>query len=131
MAIITIVAGLILAGLSAYGYKGAANLHDSAIFPLIFGILLIVLGVAARLVGDKLRMIVSHIYSGVGIIGMLLAAVVALNTYGTARSNGDDPDMVLIKYLLVMAVVLLVYLNLCIRSFLNARAARKAAEERE
>jgi uncharacterized membrane protein len=131
MAIVTVVFGLLLLGLGGYGYKGPADLQGAALYPVIFGVLLVVFGLLARSKSEKMRMIVSHINASVGLIGMLLAAVVALNTYGTARSNGDDPDMVLIKYLLAMAVVLLVYLNLCIRSFLNARAARKAAAERD
>jgi len=131
MALITVVFGLILAGLGGYGYKGPADLQSVALYPVVFGVLLIVFGLLARSKSEKMRMIVSHIYASLGVIGMLLAAVIALNTYGTARSNGDDPDMFQIKYLLVMAGILLVYLNFCIRSFMNARAARKAAEERE
>jgi hypothetical protein len=131
MAIVTIVFGLILAGLGGYGYKGPANFHESAVYPVIFGVLLILFGILARTKSDKLRMIFAHVYASLGVIGMLLSAIVALNIYGTARSNGEDPDMAQIKYLLVMAGVLLVYVNLCIRSFLNARAVRKAAEEQD
>lgn len=131
MSLVTIVFGVILAALGGYGYKGPADLQSVALYPVVVGLLLVVFGAAARSKSEKVRMIVSHIYATVGLIGMLLAAVVALNAYGSARSAGEDPDMVQIKYLLAMAGTLLVYLNFCIRSFLNARAARKAAEEQD
>ena len=126
---ITILFGLILAGLGGYGLKGPADLHDVAIYPLVFGVLLILLGVAERVVKGKAQEILSYVNSAAGAIGMLLAALMALNTYGSARSEGNDPDMFQIKYLLAMSGTLLVYLNIAVRSLLNARAARKAAEE--
>ena len=131
MALVTLVFGLILLALGAYGHQGTANLHGASLYPLIVGALLVIFGLFARAKSEKLRMIIAHINATVGLVGMLAAAGIALNTYGSARTAGDDPDMGLIKYLLAMAVILLVYLNLCIRSFLKARALRKAAEAEE
>ena len=130
MALITLITGLLLAALGGYGYTASASIQAHAIYPLVLGVLLIVFGILARSKSEKLRMIYSHVYATLGLVGMLVAAIIALNVYGDARSAGDDPDMVLIKYLLTMAGLLLVYLNFCVQSFLKARALRKAAEER-
>jgi len=136
MAIISIIFGLLLLGLGASGYElkpllADPAIKDAAIYPIIVGAALVLFGILARSKSEKLRKIFAHVNASFGVIGFLLSAVLALNGYGSARSEGVDVDNLLLYYRLAMTVILLVYINLCIHSFLNARAARKAAEEQD
>ena len=110
--------------LSAAGYAWKDNLHTAALVPTVFGLLLAVLGILSLLTKGK-NPILAHAGSVVGIVGLLASALLALNGYGTARSEGVDVDKVLLEYRLAMATVLLVYVNFGIHAYLNARAARQ------
>lgn len=134
MAIVTMVVGVLLLLVGASGYECKAlvvdpAVKDATIYPFIFGVLFLIFGFVGRLKSEKIRSVSLYANSALGVIGLLLSALLALNGYGSARSEGVDVDSVLLYYRLSMTVILLVYLNLCIRAILNVRAARKAAEE--
>jgi hypothetical protein len=134
MAIISIIFGVVLLVLGASGYEVKPLLEDPAVkdfslYPILLGVVLVVFGILSRSKSEKMRKIFAHVNATFGLIGLLLSAGMALNGYGSARSEGVDVDNLLLYYRLAMTVILLVYMNLCIRSFLTARAARKAAEE--
>jgi hypothetical protein len=122
MAKITILFAVLLVLLGAGGYYWKESLHAAALYPDITGILLAIFGVAAISPSEKRRKIFMHVNVTIGLLGFLLSAGMALNGYGSARSAGEDVDMNLLYYRLSMAVVLLVYIQLCIRSFIAARA---------
>jgi hypothetical protein len=48
-----------------------------------------------------------------------------LQGYGHARSLGEDPDYKALAAKLTMAILLLIYVNLCVRSFIQARRSRQ------
>jgi len=48
-----------------------------------------------------------------------------LHNYGHSRSLGMDPDYKAMASQLTMGVLLLVYVNLCVRSFIQARRSRQ------
>ena len=48
-----------------------------------------------------------------------------IDGYGTARSAGIESDHEAMGYKLAMADLLLIYVNLCVRSFIDARRARE------
>jgi hypothetical protein len=66
-----------------------------------------------------------HINVTVGLVGFIGAIASALHGYGHARSLGIDPDYKALAAQLAMAVLLLIYVNLCVRSFIQARRSRQ------
>lgn len=127
MAKITIIFALLLFVVSAVGCYGPENLHAAALFPAVFGVLLAIFGVLTLALKSKVK-ILTHISSAVGILGLLVSTLLALNGYGSARSEGVDVDKILLEYRLAMSGVLLIYLNFCIHAFMNARAARRGED---
>jgi hypothetical protein len=71
------------------------------------------------------RKLFMHINVTVGLIGLIGAVAVALQGYGHARSLGEDPDYIALAAKLTMAGLLLIYVNLCVRSFIQARRSRQ------
>jgi len=131
MAIITAVFGVLLVAVGGYGFGPKANLHDFAIYPVVFGVLLLLCGLAGIKRNPKFAPILGYIQGGIAVLGLLLSALMALNGYGSARSEGVDVDTMLLYYRLAMTVVLLFYMNLWLRTFLNERAQRKALAEQD
>jgi hypothetical protein len=66
-----------------------------------------------------------HINVTVGLLGLIGAIVSALREYGHARSLGADPDWKALSAQLAMAGLLLIYVNLCVRSFIQVRRSRQ------
>ena len=58
-------------------------------------------------------------------IGFLGGAITAVQGYGHARSLGIDPDYTAMAAKLTLAGLMLIYINLCVRSFLAARRPKE------
>jgi hypothetical protein len=126
MAKITIVFAVLLIALGAGGYFWKESLHAAALYPAITGVLLGIFGFVAISPDEKRRKIFMHVNVTIGGLGFLVSVVMALNGYGSARSEGVDVDNVLLCYRLAMAALLLIYIQLCVRSFIAARAKLQA-----
>jgi hypothetical protein len=136
MGIVTIVFGVLLLALGVTGYEWKTLSADPdvigwAIYPLIFGVLMVITGFVARSKNAKVRDILVYVNAGIGVLGLLLSALMALNGYGSARSEGVDVDNILLYFRLSMSLILLIYTNVSVRAVLNLRAVRKAAAEQD
>jgi hypothetical protein len=125
MAKVTIVFGILLIILGLVGFFGTGAIHHTALIPAWWGLALCVGGFLAISPSEKRRKIFMHINVTVGLLGMIGAFAVALQGYGHARSLGIEPDHIALAAKLTMAVLLLIYVNLCVRSFIQARSSRK------
>jgi peptidoglycan/LPS O-acetylase OafA/YrhL len=125
MAKVTIVFGVLLIILGLVGFFGTGGIHYTALIPTWFGLALGVGGILAISPSERRRKIFMHINVLIGALGFIGAVVEALRGYGHARSLGLDPDYIALAAKLAMAVILLVYVNLCIQSFIKARRARQ------
>ena len=125
MAKITILFGVLLIVLGLVGFFGTGSIHYTALIPTWFGIALGLGGILAISPSEKRRKIFMHINVTVGLIGLIGAIVVALQGYGSARAAGHDPDYIALTAKLTMAALLLIYVNLCVRSFIQARRSRQ------
>ena len=125
MAKTTIVFGVLLIVLGLVGFFGTGAVHNTALIPTWFGLALVIGGFLAISPSESRRKIFAHINVTVGLLGFLGAVGSALHAYGHARSLGMDPDYKAMAAQLTMAGLLLVYVNLCVRSFINARRARQ------
>jgi hypothetical protein len=120
---ITFAVLLIILGLVGFFYTG--SIHPTALIPTWFGLALGVGGILAISPSESRRKLFMHINVTIGLIGLVGALIEALRGYGAARSAGLAPDYIALTSKLVMAGLLLIYVNMCIKSFIEARRARK------
>jgi hypothetical protein len=125
MAKITIVFGVLLIILGLVGFYGTGAIHHTALIPTWFGLALGVGGFLAVSPSEGRRKLFMHINVTVGLLGFIGAAVEAVRGYVSATSKGAAPDPIALASKLTMAGLLLVYVVLCVRSFIAARRARK------
>jgi hypothetical protein len=125
MAKVTIIFGVLLMILGLVGYWWTGSVHPTALIPMWFGLALGVFGFLANSRSETRRKIFMHINVTIGLLGFLGAAGSALHEYTSAHSQGIDPSAIALGSQLTMAVLLLIYVNLCVRSFIKARRSRQ------
>ena len=125
MAKVTYVFGVLLMLVGLVGYFGTGSAHPTALIPTWFGLALAVGGFLAVSPSEGRRKLFMHINVTIGLVGLIGAIASALHGYGHARSLGIDPDYKALAAQLTMAILLLVYVNLCVRSFIQARRSRQ------
>ncbi len=121
MAKLTISFGVVLVLVSAGFWLATGRTESAALHPAGIGVLLVLCGVLANTENVKQRMIWMHVAVTAGLVGFLLTGVRAVLTLvkGTIAANplGFDERV-------VIALVCLVYVVLCVRSFIAARRTR-------
>jgi multisubunit Na+/H+ antiporter MnhF subunit len=126
MAKVTILFGVLLFLLGVVVWVATGKHAPTALIPAYVGIVLSILGLLARTENQKRRMLVMHIAVTIGLLGFL----------GTAMSIWDFIEMkrgrmfarpVAVEDKAVMSVMLLIYVLLCVRSFILARRSRLAS----
>lgn len=125
MAKVTLVFAILLIALGLAGYLGTGSIHPTALIPMWFGLALGIFGFLAISPSEGRRKLFMHINVTIGLLGFLGAAGSALHDYGAARSAGIAPNHIALACQLTMAGLLLIYINICIQSFIAARKARK------
>jgi len=120
----TIGFGIILIVLGVGGYFGSDRVSMTALIPAAFGLLLVLFGALAR--DDKRRKMAMHIAVTVGLLGFL-GTVSGLFQLPTLLSGGvvARPGAVVSKS--IMAVLMAVYVGMCVKSFIDARRRRAGA----
>jgi hypothetical protein len=125
MAKVTLVFAVLLIALGLIGYIGTGSQHATALIPAWFGLALGIFGLLSISPSEARRKIFAHINVTIGLIGFLGGAVEALRGYLRAKSVGLVPDPIALASKLTMAGLLLIYVILCVRSFIAARASRQ------
>lgn len=125
MAKATIVFGILLIALGLVSYFGTGSAHPTALIPTWFGLALCMGGILAISPSAGRRKLFMHISVTIGLVGLLGALYAALHGYATARAAGLEPDYIALAAKLAMAALLLIYVNLCVRSFVAARRSRQ------
>lgn len=114
---------LIILGLAGFFYTGSH--YPTALIPAAFGLVMGVFGFLAMSPSESRRKLFMHVNVTLGAIGFLMAAWRALSSYGNARSQGVDPDYIALGSQAIMAFLLLNYVVLCVKSFIDVRRARE------
>ncbi len=120
---VTIATGVILCAIGLFGYFGSAsdNPSPTALIPAGFGALFIVLGIVAH--KASARMHAMHAAAALGLIGFILAGGRGFMKLGLAAS--DDLSISRpVRLVILMALVCLIYVGLCVWSFISARRRR-------
>lgn len=120
MAKVTLVFAVLLIVLGLGFYLGTGSQHPTALIPTWFGVALGVFGVLAISPSETRRKVFMHVNVTIGLLGFLGAAGRAIY----ALSSGHPADRTAVTAQLLMAGLLLIYVILCVRSFIAARRAR-------
>ena len=120
MARVTIVFGVLLILLGVVGYVATGNTHPTALIPCGFGLLLAVFGWLAQNPEPSKRKLYMHIAVTVGLVGFLGTATSLISVVQLAQGK-VFPFPAAVEAKAAMAVLCLVYVVLCVRSFIAAR----------
>lgn len=125
MAKLTIVFGVLLVAVSLGFWLALGRTEMAALHPAGIGVLLILSGVLANTENAKQRMLWMHIAVTLGLIGFLTTGIRA----GIALAKGTAMSINPLGFeeRAGIAAVCLVYVALCVRSFITARRGRVAA----
>ena len=120
MAKVTLVFAVLLLILGVGFYLGTGSKAPTALIPAWFGVALGLFGLLAISPSEGRRKLFMHINVTIGLLGFLGSAgrVIAV------LASGRTPDSVALTAQLLMAGLMLVYVVLCVRSFIAARRAR-------
>lgn len=124
MANIAIRFGVLLVLLGVITYFVVVPHAPTALIPAGFGLLLILCGALARTEDTKKRMLWMHIAVTLGLVGAIMPLVRGL-VPAIHMLQGQDvvrPKAVIEEML--MALICIIFMALCIRSFISARRAR-------
>ena len=127
MAKTTIVFGVLLIVLGVAVYASITPHAPTSLIPAYFGAVLAVLGLLAEMPDAKRRMLVMHIAVTVGLLGFILPFARSIG--GAVKLLRGLPVLrpLAVEESMAMALICLVYTALCVRSFIAARRSRAAA----
>jgi hypothetical protein len=124
MAKVTLLFAVLLIVLGLVSFFGTGSQHPTALIPTWFGLALGVFGFLAISPVEARRKLFMHINVTIGLLGFLGAAWRAIRSYGHARSEGVAPDAIALGAQVTMAGLLLIYVTMCVKSFIDARRSR-------
>jgi hypothetical protein len=125
MAKLTLVFAVLLVALGLIGYIGTGSQYVTALIPAWFGLALGISGWLSISPSEGRRKLFAHINVTIGLVGLIGGAVEAVRGYLSAKAKGLVPDQIALASKITMTALLLIYVILCVRSFIAARAARK------
>ena len=123
MAKLTMFFGVLLIVISVGFWMATGRIETAALHPAGVGLILLVSGALANSEDAKKRMLWMHIAVTFGLIGFLITGIRAVVTavHGSAAIAADP---LAFDERVVVALVCLVFVALCVRSFIAARRNR-------
>ncbi len=121
MAKVTLVFAALLIALGLAGFLGTGSQHPTALIPTWIGVVLGVFGALALSPSEGRRKLFMHINVTIGLLGFIGTVVEIVRSSLSAKA----PDTIAMVSKYSLAVLLLIYVILCVRSFIAARRARK------
>jgi hypothetical protein len=122
---VTLVFAALLVALGLVSYLGTGSMHPTALIPTWFGLALGLFGYLAISPDERRRKLFMHFNVTIGLLGFLGAGGRALWAYVHAASAGSSPDSIALASQITMAGLMLIYVILCVRSFIAARRSGK------
>jgi hypothetical protein len=123
MAKITVLFGVLLIILGAASYILTGHKFPTSLIPVAFGILLVTFGGMAETPVSRRRMLFMHMAVTVGLLGFLATAPALVSAMQLFKGK-LFPYPAAIEEKAAMSVLLLIYVVLCVRSFIAARRSR-------
>lgn len=117
-----VIFGILLDLLGTGAFVATGSTHFTALIPLVFGTPILLCGLLAMIKPD-LRKHAMHVAAMFGLLGALGGLGMGLPKLG-ALMDGTAQRPVAVALQIAMGVIALVFLALCIKSFIDARRAR-------
>jgi len=118
---VTIGFGVVLIALGVVGYIGTGAVSITALIPAIFGAVLAILGWLA--LTDRFRRHAMHLAAAIALVGFL-GAVPGLIGLMDLVSGAEVQRPAAVMSQSIMAILMAVFVGLCVRSFIQARRVR-------
>ena len=118
----SVLFGLLLAAIGAAGYVMSDMVSPTALIPAAFGVVIAMLGLYGR--DPARRRTAMHLAMGIALVG-ILGSIGGVFALAGAVSSGSAPGLAAVSRA-SMAIVLMLYLTMGVRSFVAARRARDA-----
>jgi len=115
---LTIVYGTILFLLGITGYFATGQQSETALIPSFFGLLIIIAGTLAQ--KESRRKHFMHLAAALALVGFL-GSVRGLRGFFTLIGGGDVERPGAVISQTIMAVLSLIFVLLCVKSFIDAR----------
>ena len=125
LAKVTLVFAVLLIVLGLIGYFGTGAVHPTALIPTWFGAALGVFGLLAMSPSESRRKLFMHVNVTIGLLGFIGAGFRAAQEFVHASSTGKSLDPIAVGAQIAMAGLLLIYVIMCVRSFIAARRSGK------
>jgi len=123
MAKVTLVFAFLFIALGLVGFVGTGSEHYTALIPALLGLLLGVFGWLSFSPDAGRRKLFMHINVTLGLLGFL-GTVMGLIQWFQMLAGATVKNPAATESKAVMALLCLVYVALCVRSFIAARKAR-------
>lgn len=125
MPVIAIIFGILLDLLGTISFVATGATHFTALIPAAFGTVILVCGVLAR-AKPEIRKHLMHVAAMFGLLGVLGGFGMGLPKLGAVLA-GSAARPLAVSMQIAMGLISLVFLVFCVKSFIDARRARKAA----
>ena len=123
MAKLTILFGVLLIVLGGVSFVLTGQKFPTSLIPVAFGILLIIFGALANTPDSRRRMLFMHIAVTVGLLGFLATSPALFQAFQLFKGK-LFPYPAAVEEKAAMSGLMLIYVLLCVRSFLAARRSR-------
>jgi hypothetical protein len=123
MAKVTVVFGVLLILLGGVSFLVTGHKFPTSLIPVAFGILLITFGRMAETPVPRRRMLFMHIAVTIGLLGFLATAPALVQVVQLFKGK-LFPYPAAIEEKAAMSALMLIYVLLCVRSFIAARRTR-------
>ena len=117
--------GVLLIAVGAWAFSASEKHSPTALIPAGFGIAIAVCGLIA--LNPAARMHAMHAAAMLGLLGLIGSAVMLIRKMLAIMHGTPDEHPLATYSQAAMAVLCLVFLYLCIRSFIHARRQRLSA----
>jgi hypothetical protein len=122
---LTIVFGILLILIAVAGFVATGSTHPTALIPGGIGLLFVLFGALANSPEPKKRMLWMHVAVTVALLVFLGLIPADINVYRLAH-GADLPHPIAIEEKAAASLLALIYVLLCVRSFIMARRSRIA-----
>jgi hypothetical protein len=123
MAKVTVLFGVVLIILGGASFVLTGHKFPTSLIPVAFGILLATFGSMAETPDSRRRMLFMHIAVTVGLLGFLATAPALIQVVELVKGK-LFPYRAAVEEKAAMSGLMLIYVLLCVRSFIAARRSR-------